>query len=63
VDWPSQAKFNILGLCSVMLPPTDLASAGELLSTLPVFLVPSDTQVPPPACHQRPAPPNALSDR
>lgn len=37
----SDAKFSIMGLCSVLLPPGD---RSDDLFTLPVFMVPSTTQ-------------------
>lgn len=45
-DSVDNAKFSIIGLSSLCLPPTVLAENAKILSSFPIFVVPSDTNEP-----------------
>lgn len=43
---PENARFTMLGLSAMCLPPTVKAANDDILSTFPMFLVPEDTSEP-----------------
>lgn len=45
-DSVDNAKFTMIGLSSLCLPPTVLAENAELLHSFPMFIVPADTNEP-----------------
>jgi len=45
-DSVDNAKFTMIGLSSMMLPPTVKAENKKILNTFPMFIVPSDTNEP-----------------